>query len=145
MSNDQIKLENNASFWRDDSGILCCKLMNTNEAKKLDQLTAKKYLNAMKTLSKGQPVPVLFDLRDVKGTISVEGAQHLARGLNNLEIAVCEVYVVNSFAINLLVRAYKRIYHTEIPYAIFNDISKAKERCLNYKKEFDHPTKLKPE
>ena len=118
--------------WSEDPAVVAANALSPaevqrvnvdNEAKKLDQLTAKKYLNAMKTLSKGQPVPVLFDLRDVKGTISVEGAQHLARGLNNLEIAVCEVYVVNSFAINLLVRAYKRIYHTEIPYAIFNDIS----------------------
>lgn len=123
----------NASFWTDGSGILFGKINNLNPQQKLDDKTARLYLNTIAELSKGKAMPFLIDLRDIKGTFSVEAGQLLGKSMNEMSTILYEVYVVNSLSITLLVQSFKRIYHGTKPFVIFNDMTQALEQCLKYK------------
>jgi len=78
-------------------------------------------------------MPLLVDLRDTKGTFSIAAAQLLANSFKNLSLIISEAYVVNSLSINLLIRSYKRLYDTSIPYAVFNNMAMAEKYCLDFK------------
>jgi len=120
----------NATFWTQDNGILFCKLRNLQPDLKLDCKSASLYLDAIRKLSADEPVPLLIDLRDTKGTFSNDAAHLLSDSFSNMPFVICEAYVVNSLSVKLLVQAYKRIYKTNIPYALFNRISDAETYCL---------------
>ncbi|NJB70367.1 hypothetical protein GGR42_000829 [Saonia flava] len=123
---------NHTTFWTKNNGILFCKITK-NIYHKLDYKMAGLYLRTIATLSHGVPIPLLIDLRDVKGTFSIEAAQLLSKKFNDSPLIISEAYVVNSLAIKLLIRSYKRIYNTSIPYEIFSSMSMAKEYSLKNK------------
>ena len=129
---EEIKIQGHAKFWIGEEGILHCKLSNSNMDKKLDYKTAQLYLEAIETLSKGRPMPLLIDLRSTKGTFSSAAAQLLAKSWDNMPSVLCEGYVVSTLSVKLLVQAYKRIYKTKIPFGIFNNLNKATEYCLSH-------------
>ena len=127
---EKIDILGHSSFWVDKDGILNCKIYNCNTDNRLDFKTAQLFLNAIEGLTLGKPMPFLLDFRGVKGTFSNAAGQALSEGLKNSQLIPCEAYVVNSLSIKLLVRTYKRLYHPNIPYNIFNDLNAAKSYCL---------------
>ena len=131
-----------ASFWTQDDGVLYGKLYNMDANHRLDQNTAKRYLNTTAELSNGVPMPFLMDLRNIKGTFSNEAGLELAMGFKMMPHIVFEAYVVNSFSISLLVQSYKRIYNTKVPFAIFDDMGLAQENCSRFKTDFHDNNKL---
>ena len=72
---------------------------------------------------------LIVDLRGVQGTFTIAAAQLISKDFNKRPFARFETYVVDSLAMELLVKSYKRIYHTGVPYAIFNDIITARAHC----------------
>lgn len=127
---DSISINGHTTFWLDTKGILNCKLYNNNSEHKLDYKTAQLFLEAVDSLYSGKPAPLLLDLRDVKGTFTNDAAQILSSTLKKMNWVTCEAYVVNSLSVKLLVQAYKRIYKTKIPFALFDQISEAEAYCL---------------
>ena len=97
---------------------------------KLDYKIAQLYLETIGKLSKGEPLPIIIDLRDTKGTFSIAAAQLLSKSFNSGAFISSEAYIVNSLSINLLILSYKRLFDSKIPYAIFKKVSKAEEYCL---------------
>lgn len=130
---ERIKINEHDFFWIQDDGILYVKLGSLDVDNKLDDRTAQLYLDAITELSKGTPRPLLIDLRGVKGTFLNTAAHLLSKNFENMSFVISEAYVVNSLSVKLLVQAYKRIYKTKIPYAIFENVSIAKEYSLSYK------------
>ncbi len=130
---EEMIIYEHASFWTDSSGVIFCKFKSLNAHNKLDYKIAELYIEAISKLSNGVPMPLLIDLRDTKGTFSIAAAQLLANSFNNLSLIISEAYVVNSLSINLLIRSYKRLYDTSIPYAVFDDMSTAEKYCLEFK------------
>lgn len=124
-----------ATIWTDSSGILFCKFKSLNANNKLDYPKAELCIEAISKLSKGISMPLLIDLRDTKGTFSIAAARFLARSFNNLSLIISEAYVINSLSINILIRSYKRLYDTSIPYAVFNTMEMAERYCLEFKND----------
>ncbi|WP_339712851.1 hypothetical protein [uncultured Kriegella sp.] len=122
-----------ATFSLQSNGILFCKISNLNAYNKLDYKVAQRYLEAIFKLSKGEPLPIIVDLRDAKGTFSIEAARLLSKSFNSGTLIISEAYVVNSLPINLLVNSYKRLFYSKIPFAIFKNVSKAEEYSLTTK------------
>lgn len=128
---DSISINGHTTFWLDTKGILNCKLYNNKRDHKLNYKTAQLFLDAVDSLYSGNPAPLLLDLRDVKGTFTNDAAQILSSTLKKMKWVTCEAYVVNSLSVKLLVKAYKRLYPTNIPYEIFTDMEDAHVYCLN--------------
>lgn len=129
----KITVNGHATFWKDDDDdgiIIYCKLSNLRVYNKLDDKSAQLYVNAIIKLSEEQPISLIIDLTEAKGTLSVSGARMLSQCFSNMSIVKCEAFIVGSLSIELIVLAYKRIYNTQIPFAIFKDMDKAKEYCL---------------
>lgn len=135
---NKINTYGKASFWIQDNGILYCKLGNLEEDNKLDYKLALLYLDAIAKLSGNSPMPLLIDLRNTKGTFSNDAAHLLSERFRTMQNVVCEAYVVNSLSVKLLVQAYKRIYKTKIPYALFDQMSEAEDYCLAMSTELCH-------
>tara|TARA_R110002051_G_scaffold192723_1_gene261259 strand:+ start:8628 stop:9068 length:441 start_codon:yes stop_codon:yes gene_type:complete len=134
----EIILKEYASFWTEDNGILYCRIDNIVTYNKLDYKKAQLYIEAIVKLSHGVPMPLLIDLRDVKGSFSIAAAQFMSESLNNLPLIICEAFVLNSLAMNLLILSYKRIYDTKIPYKVYDNILDAEEYCLRNRLEYTH-------
>lgn len=130
---EEMIIYEHATFILQDNGILFCKISNLNVYSKLNYKVAQRYLEAIVKLSKGEPLPIIVDLRDAKGTFSIEAARLLSKSFNSGAFIVSEAYVVNSLPINLLVHSYKRLFYSKIPFAIFKNVSKAEEYSLTTK------------
>lgn len=127
----KIVTSGNASFWIQDNGILYCKLDSLEADNKLGYKSAQMYLESLEKLIKDNPMPLLIDLRNTKGTISIEAAHLLSESFNKMQHVICEAYVVNTLSVKLLVQGYKRIYKTKIPYGIFEKMDLAEAFCLS--------------
>lgn len=119
-----------ATFWTENNEILFCKINSCNMYKKLDYKMAQVYVASIRKLTNGVPMPFVLDLCDVKGSFSIDAAQFISKSLKSLSLITFEAYVVNSLSVNLLIRSYKRLFDAKTPYAMFEDISKAREYCL---------------
>lgn len=117
-------------FWKGSNGMLFGKVRNPNIQRRLTVETAKRCIDSIMQLSSGAPMALCMDLRDTKGTFSIEAAHFLADAFDQMPQIVYEAYVVNSLSINLLVQSFKRIYSTKAPYGIFQEMSGAEKECL---------------
>ncbi|MBC2840406.1 hypothetical protein [Robiginitalea sp. SC105] len=120
-------MQDQTTFSIRDNSILYCTFNQGPGTCFLNVRTARRYLDKVISLSNGSPMPLLIDLRSARGTFSTEAAKLLASKSSQGHIAICEAYVVNTLAIELLVRAFKRIYPNDIPFAIFKDVPSAEK------------------
>lgn len=123
-------ISGHASFWIGMDGILYGTINNSNTYTKMDSYTASSYAATVSNLSKGRPVPLLIDLRNTQGALSLEAAEVLSDRFNKMSFVICEAYVVNSLALKLQVNTFKRLYNTRSPYKIYHSLKDAQEFCL---------------
>lgn len=127
---------NNAMFWTDDTGILYCEFSNNDTSIKLEQKNVDQYINAIKTLCEGKPMPFLIDLKDISSTFSISAAKLVTNNPELVKLRISESYLVNTLGMKLWLTCYKRLYGRITPFATFNDINSAKEYCLEAKNNF---------
>tara|TARA_R110000744_G_scaffold182876_3_gene302181 strand:- start:1397 stop:1795 length:399 start_codon:yes stop_codon:yes gene_type:complete len=125
-------INKHVSFWVEDNSVLLCKISNLNPDQKLDYKIAQECLAVVSELNTGVPMPIIIDLRDVKGTFSIAAGHLLSKKIESMSLISTEVYLVNSLSINLLIKSYKRLYSKKLPHAIFKSMKLAKVYCLNY-------------
>lgn len=135
---EKITVQEHAVFWKEDDGILYGRFSNLSVEDSMDHKTAQLYIDAILKLSKGEAIPLLIDLSEAKGTISNAAAQLLSKSSNDMPCVICEAYVVESLSVKLLVQAYKRIYNTKIPHALFKNVASARDYCLEYKTRYKY-------
>jgi len=123
-------------FWIDDKNILNCQFNYANPAYRLDKKRTKSYIDAIITLCNGKAMPFLIDLRNARGTFSINAANLLANTPKLKAIRISEAFVFNSMSIELLISSYKRIYDPVTPYAMFNDLDSAKIYCLEKRNHY---------
>jgi len=128
---ERISVSENAIFWLQNEAIIFCKLTNLDSSLKLDYKTAQSYIDAIVLLTKGSPMPLVVDLRYMKGTFTISAAQLLSKTFASTSLITCEAYVVNSLSIKLLVHSYKRLFGNDIPYTITHNMLLAREFCVN--------------
>ncbi len=126
---------NNAIFWTDDSGILYCEFSSSSNLK-LETQNIELYINAIKTLCDGKPMPFLIDLKDIRGTFSVSATNLITNNPEIVKLRITESYLVNNLRTKLWLACYKRLYDRITPFATFNDINSAERYCLEAKNRF---------
>lgn len=126
---------NNAIFWTDDSGILYCEFSSSSNLK-LETQNIELYINAIKTLCDGKPMPFLIDLKDIRGTFSVAATNLITNNPEIVKLRITESYLVNTLRTKLWLACYKRLYNRITPFATFNDINSAERYCLEAKNRF---------
>jgi hypothetical protein len=124
-------------FWIED-GILFWKMANDDIDYKLDGDMIKQYIQAIHTLCDEKPKPFLIDIRDVKGTYTINAAKLLANSKHIKKVRLAEAYVINSLGVKLLISSYKRIYEPSTEYEIFYVLDDAVKYC-KAKKEIKNP------
>ena len=127
---------NNAIFWTDDTGILYCEFSSSSPNLKLEKQNIELYINAIKTLCNGKPMPFLIDLKDIRGTFSVAAANLVTNNPEIVKLRITESYLVNTVRMKLWLACYKRLYDRITPFATFSDITSAKNYCLAARSRF---------
>ncbi|HAT64516.1 MAG TPA: hypothetical protein DCS66_07920 [Flavobacteriaceae bacterium] len=117
-----------ATLWYSE-GILYCKLFNQDINYNLTEENTLNYINAMISLCNGVCSPFLIDLRDVKGTYTIDAAKLLSNTKAIKELRLCEAFLLNSMSSKLLVDSYKRIYDPKTPFKIFYEMDRAIKYC----------------
>lgn len=126
---------NNANFWI-EGDVLSCELNCLNDTDKLDIRTAQLIWRSIKDFVKEQPLKLIVDMRGIKGTFTSDAAHFLSEHFEQQRLLCCEVYVIDSLAMELLVRSYKRIYSSGVPFAICKDMSSARQYCTEFQDKF---------
>ncbi|PKA82603.1 hypothetical protein ATE92_0736 [Ulvibacter sp. MAR_2010_11] len=119
------------------NGILHCEFFNMEMYHSLRAERAQTYIEAIKTLCQGKPTPFIIDIRNAKGTYTIEAAKLFADSPDLKFIRIAEAYILNSTAMKLLIGAYKRIYEPTTPFILVNDLEQAITYCLEAKKMYD--------
>jgi hypothetical protein len=126
-----------AKTWINKDGVLCFKYNNHDTSYKLEEPRVLDYIKAICDLAEGQPTPILIDLRDAKGTISLKAAKLFASNPLFNEVKLAEAFVLNSIGMKLSILTYKRLYDPKTPHKIFNSQHEANTYCLESKKPAD--------
>ena len=127
---------NNALFWTDETEILYCEFNNSDPSVKLETNNVESYIKAITTLCDGKAMPFLINLKGTRGTFSISAAKLVAKSPELIKLRISESYIINTIGIKLLLSFYKRLYDPITPFGLFNDISAAKEFCLDTKNKF---------
>lgn len=124
-----------ATFWYSE-GILYCKLFNQDINYNLTEENTLNYINVMISLCNGVCSPFLIDLRDVKGTYTIDAAKLLSNTKAIKDLRLCEAFLLNSMSSKLLVDSYKRIYDPKTPFKIFYEMDGAIKYCNEMNKKY---------
>ena len=131
-----IIIYENAMFWTDGSGILYCKFNNKDSNSKLDYNKAKLYISAVTKLCNGKAMPFLIDVRNTRGTFSIDAAKLISKDISLIKLRISEAFIIKNIGITLLIATYKRIYNPITPYGVFRDLEDAKAYSLETQKGF---------
>ncbi|WP_372754253.1 hypothetical protein [Mariniflexile sp.] len=128
---DIIEIEQ-SKFWIEDD-VLFCEIYNPDENKYLEESTIDTYLKVINDLCKGKSMPFLIDFRNTKGTFLRAAAIKLSNSEVHKKACLCEVFLVNSLKMKLLIATYKRIYEPIKPFKIFENYNEASEYAAKIK------------
>ena len=125
-----------AKFWIDTNDILYCQFINSETYYKLDLVSVKLYIEAIKNLCNGKAMPFIIDLRGIRGTFSAEAASYFSKSPILKALIISEAFIVDTINTKLSITSYKRIYDPNISHAVFNEIAPALQYCLETKNRF---------
>lgn len=122
-------------FWT-NSGILFCQFTGNEANCVLNEENSNKYIDAIKEITQGKPMPFLVDIRNSVGNFSVQSAKLIASSPFLKKIRLSEAFVVNSINGKILILSYKRIFEPLTPFKVFNNMKDALQFCEDSKNEF---------
>ncbi|PQV48403.1 hypothetical protein CLV33_105262 [Jejuia pallidilutea] len=122
-------------FWT-NNGILFCQFTGNNTNCTLNEKNAAKYIDAVKEVTQGKPMPFLVDIRNSVGNFSIPAAKLIASSPILKKIRISEAFIVNSINGKILIFSYKRIFEPKTPSRVFNNMKDALQFCEDTKKDF---------
>lgn len=135
MENRNIFEFEHAKFWT-SAGILYCEFKNTDANYVLTAQEAGLFIEAINSLSQGQPMPFLVIVGNSLGSFTTEAALLIANSPILKKIRICEAFLASTINGKLLINSYKRIYEPITPFHFFNNIKDAMLFCVESKNDF---------
>lgn len=117
-----------ANFWKQE-GILYCQFEDIGQIEKWSAHTYQHFLRAIRDLCQGEPMPLIVDLRQARGTLSADTAKTLSARCRRIPLILGEAYLVQSLSVRLLVQSYVRLIHRDSTSTICTTLPAAKRFC----------------
>lgn len=115
----RIRILEKQHTYLDSRGFLYFRPMCQSTQHELTLSDAQEIIQTLTKVCRSEAYPVIIDLRDLKGSISVPAGRLLAGNTEIRKILLCEAFLINSFSMKLLANFYIRVFQPHCPSKVF--------------------------
>ncbi|SFZ94967.1 hypothetical protein SAMN05428642_1065 [Flaviramulus basaltis] len=129
-------LKRNILFWIDQN-IIYCKISKNVGKNNIGVELEDTFSQAITMLSYGKYIPILINIREINFLTSIRLFIYLSNNLAIKNLVLSKTFLVDSFALKILLFLYSLTIDTIVPNRVFNIHSSAIKHCNKKYMEFN--------